>query len=89
MVRNYVFGHNQTHMALALDYGSVLNHHEDANVQACHFAEFPPGNDVQFQVCLGFVCGNVIFLKNAVGMHASAHINTHNRYTDTCTLSRP
>ena len=57
-LRNYVFGHNDTHMALALDYGSVMNHHDDPNVQAVHFAEFPPGNDVQFRVCLGFVCWN-------------------------------
>ena len=33
-VRNYVFGHNETHMALALDYGSLINHHESANARS-------------------------------------------------------
>ena len=60
---NYVFGHNKTHMALALDYGSVLNHHESANVQAEHFSELPPMNDIQFRVCMGIVCGNRNVLK--------------------------
>ena len=60
---NYVFGHNETHMALALDYGSVLNHHESANAKAEHFSELPPGNEVQFRVCVGFVCGNRNILK--------------------------
>ena len=35
-VWNYVFGHNETHSALALDYGSVANHHESANTRAVH-----------------------------------------------------
>ena len=72
-LRNSVFGHNKTHMALALDYGSVLNHHESANVHAVHFTELPPGNEIQFQVCMGFVCGNRIVLENAVCMHVSTH----------------
>ena len=77
-LRNYVFGLNETHIALALDYGSILNHHESANVHAVHFTEFP-GNEIQFQVCMGFVCGNRNVLKNAVYMHA--HI--HNKNTNT------
>ena len=77
-LRNYVFGHNETHMALVLDYGSVLNHHESANVKAVHFAEVPPGNDVHFRVCMGFACGNRnVLKKNPVCMQA------HKRYTDT------
>ena len=72
-LRNYVFGHNETHMALALDYGSILNHHESANVQAVQFSEFPQGNEIQFQVCMGFVCGNRNVLKNSVCMHVSTH----------------
>ena len=34
-VLNYVVGHNETHMALPLDYVSLLNHHESANTRAC------------------------------------------------------
>ena len=56
VLRNYVFNHNETHNGLVLDYGSVLNHHESANVKAVHLSEIPPGNDVQFQVRLDFVC---------------------------------
>ena len=33
-LRFYVFGHNQTHMVLDLDYGSMMNHHESANAEA-------------------------------------------------------
>ena len=33
-LRCYVFGHNETHMALDLDYGSIINHHESANAKA-------------------------------------------------------
>ena len=77
VLRNYVFGYNDTHTALAVDYASVMNHHDSANVQAVRFVKFPPGNDLQFQVCMDFVCGNRNVLKNAVCMHA------HKRYTDT------
>ena len=55
-LRNYVFGHNKTHSALVLDYGSVLNHHESFNVQAG--AEFPGSDYVNFLVRTGFVCAN-------------------------------
>ena len=30
----YSFGHNKTHIALDLDYGSIVNHHESANAEA-------------------------------------------------------
>ena len=33
-LRCYSFGHNETHMALDLDYGSIINHHESANARA-------------------------------------------------------
>ena len=78
VLRNYVFGHNETHMALALDYGSVLNHHESANVQAEHFSEVPPGNDVVFRVCMVLCVGIAMFKKM---QYACMH--THKRYTDT------
>ena len=32
--RHYAFGYNKTHMALALDYGSLINHRESANARA-------------------------------------------------------
>ena len=34
ILRNYVFGHNETHLMLDLDYGSIINHHESANARA-------------------------------------------------------
>ena len=37
VLRNYGFTHNATHIALVLDYGSIANHHESANVEAVHF----------------------------------------------------
>ena len=43
-LHDYVFGHNKTHMSLALDYGSLINHHESFNVGA-----IGPGN-VYFRV---------------------------------------
>ena len=30
----YVFDYNKTHMGLVLDYGSIANHHESANLEA-------------------------------------------------------
>ena len=30
----YGFGHNETHLFLDLDYGSIINHHESANAAA-------------------------------------------------------
>ena len=75
-VRNYVFGHNETHMALALDYGSLINHHESANARAGNIIGF---NELDFQVGMGFQCANHHVLKNAACMHA--HI--HNGYTCT------
>ena len=57
ILRNYVFGYNETHMALVLDYASNINHHESPNVKAERFLALSPGTDVQFQVRMGFVCG--------------------------------
>ena len=52
VLRNYVFSHNETHMGLVLDYGSLFNHHESANVEAGGV----PGSrvNVYFQVHMGF-----------------------------------
>ena len=52
---NYAFGYNATHVALVLDYGSVLNHHESANVEV---GEEYPGGGVHFYVRMDFQCGN-------------------------------
>ena len=66
VLQNYVFGHNETHMALVIDYGSVSNHHESANTQA---VAFPRLNNVLFQVHMGFVCVHHNVL-NICSMHA-------------------
>ena len=49
---NYVFGYNETHMGLFLDYGSLLNHHESANTKAG--VKVRGSNNVYFQVRMGF-----------------------------------
>ena len=59
---NYLFGHNDTHAALVLDYGSIFNHHEDANVHAVTTS----------RVRMGFVCGNCTVPKMC-SMHACTH----------------
>ena len=58
IIRNYVFGHNDTHVALALDYGSLFNHHESANVEAG--GEVAGSSNVEFMVRLGFQAFNVL-----------------------------
>ena len=34
VVHNYIFSHNKTHTGLVIDYGSLLNHHENSNANA-------------------------------------------------------
>ena len=79
IIRNYVFGHNDTHVALALDYGSLFNHHERANVQA---VDFPLLNDnVYFEVRRGFVYTNRNVLNVCVRMHAyTKDTRTHTHF---------
>ena len=49
---DYTFGHNETHVALSLDYGSLINHHESFNVA-------PIGSThLRFQVRRGFQFAN-------------------------------
>ena len=80
-VRNYVFNHNETHIGLVLDYGSLLNHHESANVQAGR--DVSESNDnVLFQVRMGFQCANRNNLK-ICNIHACTRIQVHNRDTNT------
>ena len=63
VLRNYVFGHNQTHIALVLDYGSVLNHHESANVHAISDSQLA---HVLFEVRMGFVCGTKLCIHTYI-----------------------
>ena len=60
-LRNYVFGYNATHMALALDYASIINHHESANARAVRFLPMPQGDDLQFRVRMGLHVGIAMF----------------------------
>ena len=71
MVRNYMFGHNKTHKALVIDYGSLLNHHESANTKAVLILGSNP--NIHFKVCRGFQCVN----RNILKISMRAHI--HNR----------
>ena len=60
-LRNYAFDHNETHVGLVLDYGSVLNHHESANVEAVYQlgSSYP---NYHFRVRMGCLCANRNFL---------------------------
>ena len=78
---NYPFEYNKTHNGLVLDYASIFNHHESANVKA---GEAVPGsNNVYFQVRMGFQYANRNVLKicSIQCMHTYTHI--HNRDTNT------
>ena len=77
VLHNYAFNYNDTHMALIIDYGSVLNHHESANAQAVRISQLAPVRKLQFQVRMGFVCGNRNVLKSAVCMCAITELNIH------------
>ena len=70
--KNYVFTYNETHAALILDYGSVTNHHESANVQAIHFPDVNDNDNIHFQVRRGFQYANHNALK-ICSMHACMH----------------
>ena len=41
----YIFAYNDTHVAMPLDYGSLLNHHESANTDV-----LVQNNNLHFQV---------------------------------------
>lgn len=66
----YLIGHNETHMALPLDYGSLINHHECANTRMIGF------NNIHYQVRRVFRCVNHNVLKNAAYMHICLHTYT-------------
>ena len=61
VLENYAFGYNETHVGLVLDYGSVLNHHESANVEAVYQlgSSYP---NYHFRVRMGCLCANRNFL---------------------------
>ena len=70
IVHSYTFGHNETYMSLALDYGSLINHHESANARA---------GRPDFRVRRAFRRANYNVLKTC-NMYACAHtqrINVH------------
>ena len=46
----YVFGCNETHSAMPLDYGSLLNHHESYNT----YVQLAGKNNMYFLVRGGF-----------------------------------
>ena len=74
-LRNYVFAHNETHMGLVLDYGSILNHHDSANVQAVTTLENHTKKvDINFRVRAGFLCANSNVQKYAVCTRVCTHI---------------
>ena len=54
---NYVFQHNETHVALPLDYGGILNHHDSPNTKVV----FAGKSSMHFQV-RGSTCTAVTVL---------------------------
>ena len=81
-VNNYIFGYNETHTLLILDYGSLLNHHESANVKP---VAVPGSNSGYFRVRMGFVCANCNVLKNMqyaclTDTRTHKHFQGHKRY---------
>ena len=46
--RDYIFSYNKTHIALPLDYGSIMNHHESFNAEPIGLIEDP--DNFHFQV---------------------------------------
>ena len=46
--RDYIFGRNKTHIALPLDYGSIMNHHKSFNAEPVGLIEDP--DNYHFQV---------------------------------------
>ena len=73
-LRNYVFGHNETHMGLVLDYGSLLNHHESPNIKPGK--EFKESELVHFKVSIGFQYVRRNTAK-ICGLHGSMHVCAH------------
>ena len=79
---NYAFGHNETHKALALDYGSIINHHESANTRAVHFSDFE--NSIHFQVRVGVFNMQTTMLNACthatIDTYPHKHFVGHERY---------
>ena len=69
VICNYIFGHNETHTALVIDYGSLCNHHDSPNAKAVTVHE--PVPNTHFQVRTGFECANRNVLK--ICIHACMH----------------
>ena len=87
----YCFGHNETHVAIPLDYGSLLNHQKSANT----YARPDPDNNMHFQVQGLFqMCKSQRAQKN-IYMRACIHVRIFAKHTSTkmacilITFSRP
>ena len=81
--RCYVFNHNKTHMALDLDYGSIINHHESANARAIGRYK-----DMHYRVCLFSICGSQCQKLCSMRTCTHEYIYMHARHihnTHTCT----
>ena len=52
----YIFAYNATHVAMPLDYGSLLNHHESTNAEAVGVSGCV--SNVYFRVRRGFLFAN-------------------------------
>ena len=63
-VHNYAFEYNETHLALGLDYGSIINHHESANTKAMR---------TSFKVRMTFQCANQNIEIYAACMYLCTH----------------
>ena len=77
----YIFGHNETHTALDLDYGSIINHHESANARVIGV-----NNDMYYRVrgfsmcesqCLKTMQHTYMHAYVRTCMHASLHTGMH------------
>ena len=80
----YVFGYNETHMALPLDYASLFNHHKTANT----YIWLGRNSNMHFRVRGVFQCANHTVLRICTCMNMCVHTCT----ADACihkTLSRP
>ena len=75
IVHKYVFGFNNTHMALVTDYGSLFNHHDSANVKHVSIG----GTEAAyFEVSMGFKCANHNVLKTC--MQNTTEVRTHKHF---------
>ena len=89
----YCFDYNETHMAMPLSYGSLLNHHKSANVKSANVYTLSGlNNNVHFQVRGDFQIAICNVLKICTCTHARANMCIHTCTADAythITSSRP